>query len=141
MATPLKAPPFGRDTSATDQVRYGVVVSGAKLVVESILRLLRTPKGTLLDDRFWGYALAERLGAEFSQRDTDVVAVELEAEIAKDDRVDGVTVTAIFSKVGTSARLKIVIDVDLVAGGSFSMVLAYQDLTIEVLDIDFGGAS
>lgn len=142
MATPLKAPPYGRDTSATDQVHYGVIVSGAKLVVENILRLLRTPKGTLLDDLFWGYSLADRLGSAFSQRDADAVPGELEAEISKDDRVDVVTVTAVMSTIGAGVRrLKLTIDVELAAGVTFSMVLAYQDLTIEVFAIDFGGGA
>lgn len=142
MVTPLKAPPFGRDTSAVTQVRYGVIVSGAKLVAESILRFLSTPTGSLLDDPFWGDSLADLLGADFSQADADALPGRLEAGISKDDRIDDVTVTTVLSNVGPAVkRLKIAIAVTLSNGTSFSMVVAYQDLTVTLLDLNFGASS
>lgn len=142
MSAALKFPPYGRDTSAVDQVRYGVLVSGVKLVVESMLRMFRTPKGSLLDDRSWGHSLADRLGTDFSQADADALPGEIEAELEKDDRINNATVTATFSKLGAAARrMKIRIDVELSDGTSFALVLAYQDLALTVLDINFGGAA
>ncbi len=142
MSTPLQAPPFGRDTSATDQVRYGVIVSGPRLVAESIFRLLRTPKGQLLSDPFWGESLADRLGSDFSQADADTLPSQLEAAIEKDDRIDSVTVTSTLSKVGATALLlKLTIAATLSDGSSFSMVVAYQDLTVTLLELTFGGVT
>lgn len=142
MTTPLQAPPFGRDTSATDQVRYGVIVSGAKLVAESIFRFLRTPKGSLLDDQEWGYSLADRLGTDFDQPAADALPGELEAEIGKDDRIDDLEITAVLSSpTPTTRKLVLTIDATLSDGSSFSMVVAYQDLTLSLLEINFGGTS
>ena len=142
MTTPLKSPPFGQDTSATDQVRYGILVSGAKLVAESFFRFLRTPKGSLLDDPEWGDAIADRLGSDFSQADADALPGQLEAELGRDDRVDDVQVSVVFSTIGAATRkLTITIDATFSDGSSFSMVLAYQDLTLSLLELNFGGAS
>lgn len=142
MTTPLQSPPFGRDTSATDQVRYGVIVSGAQLVAESIFRFLRTPKGSLLDDLEWGYSLADQLGTDFSQTDADALPGTLEAEIGRDDRIDDVQVTAVLWPTGgATRRLTLTIAATLSNGSSFSMVVAYQDLSLSLLELNFGAAS
>ena len=140
--TPLKGGIYGRDTSATDQVRYGVIVSGAQLVAESIFRFLRTPRGSLLDDPEWGYSLADHLGTDFSQADADGLPGTLESELGRDDRIDAVTVTAILSATGgATKKLVLTISATLSNGSSFSMVVAYQDLSLSLLELNFGGTS
>lgn len=138
--TPLVAPPFGRDTSATDRVRYGRIVSGPLLVAEYFYRLFTSPKGSLLDDDpAWGEALADKLGANYSQADVDALPGKIESIMLRDERVDSVAIVATMTNgPGVKRSVKVTIGAQLVDGGTFTLALGIADLTVELLDISAG---
>jgi hypothetical protein len=140
MTTPLQGGLFGRDTSAMTRVRYGRLVSGTQLVGEHLFRTFTSPQGCLLDDDpTWGFSLADKLGSNYTQSDIDALPGMIEAAALQDERIDSVDVTAVGSAIGTVARkVTVTIIAELVDGGTFTLVLSIQDLTVALLDLTAG---
>lgn len=119
---------FGRDTSCTDRLRPGRVVSGKRLVAEAVYRRLTTTRGTLLYDPNYGLALVDLLGAEITPNQEAALPSRIKNELMKDGRIEDVRVS--LSKSGAAYTVEIEVEC---AAGPFDLVLSVSDLTTEIL--------
>ncbi len=70
--------------------------SGQEHLAECLFRRMTTPRGVLErigDDADWGYDVRAKLSAGQTQAQRDLIAEELRAELARDERVLDITVT------------------------------------------------
>lgn len=134
---------LGRDTSCTDGLRVGVIVTGARLVAEAIYRRLTTRRGQLRggkDEANYGINLPDYVGG----RDSRVVEASLpavvKAEVVKDQRIDesSVVVTVTRSTLGLGVAYDVHVHADT-GDGPFDLVLAVSDVTAEIVGLTTGG--
>jgi hypothetical protein len=120
----LRAPPFGRDVSATTQVHHGRVVSGTRLVAEAALRRLITERGSLQDDQSYGLPLSRWLGATMTEGDRLARAQQVRGELAKDPRLDRIDVVMREVRSGPSTHVVVEVTAATVAGGVSELAVA-----------------
>lgn len=104
------------------------LVSGTRGLAEALARRLVTPRGTLLDDPAYGYDLRSRLNDNLTPGDLAQLAVDVRAELARDERVEDAAVTVTFAN--STLRVAAVV---ATAAGPFRLVLAVSSVTAEVL--------
>lgn len=101
----------------------------------ALLRRLQTPRGFLAeafdDDPEYGYDLLERLNDELTEAELGGIDGEVEAELRKDERVEDITTSFVFSRADNAAELTI--DVHT-ADGPFRLILKISDLTTTILN-------
>lgn len=138
MTTPLTAPPYGQDTTATDRVYYGQLSSGAQLVGEALYRRLITPTGMLEDDPEYGFAIftyLQRSGPSPATADLLALRSRITRECLKDERVEDVVVTLTPTTSGPTFSADIKIDVTLDDSTTFTLALNVNDVTLALLGI------
>jgi phage baseplate assembly protein W len=134
---------LGRDTSCTTGLRSGRLVSGARLVAESLYRRLDTRRGTLRggrDEANFGIRLSDYIG----QGDDEFVRSSLPgiitAEATKDIRIDAsrlrVAVTRTRPGVGVKYDVRVTGWTDT---GPFDIVLQVSAVTVELVGLTAGG--
>ncbi len=141
MTTSLKAPPYGRDTSATRQVHHGRVVKDGTLLAEAAWRRITTRRGDLHDDQNYGLLISDLLGADATPDEIAAIPGRIRQELSKDDRLDpangavlNVTMTQSVSASGGVA-LDIAIDGVGAFGGTFRLSIHADDLNVELLEL------
>lgn len=132
----LRAPPFGRDTSATTHVHHGRMVSGARLVAEAQLRRLITERGSLQDDQSYGLPLSRWLGATSTEGERLARAQQIRGELAKDPRVGELEVVLRQSNDGPVARLVLEVTGRTIDDQPFELALASSGVTWAVLRLE-----
>lgn len=132
----LKAPPFGRDTSATTQVHHGRMVSGTRLVAEAVLRRLITERGSLQSDLGYGLPIRQWLGGVSTEADRLARAAQIRSECLKDPRVSAVGVVITPSGEGPARSWEIDIDGRTEDGGTFDLALAVSEVSFTVLRLE-----
>jgi hypothetical protein len=132
----LRASPFGRDTSATSQVHHGRLVSGTRLVAEAALRRLLTERGSLQDDLTYGLPLRAWLGAVSTPGDRLACADRVRGEIAKDPRIQQLSVDLAETRNGVSATWTLSVSATTLDGGSFDLALAADAVSFTVLRLE-----
>lgn len=133
--TPLVAPPFGRDVSCSDQIRYGVVVSGDQLILEDAYRRLSTDRGSL-DDVLnpdeaanYGYNLLGRLNHGILPNELRAVESAVVSELTKSPRLTAATCSIVASDGNTWT-----VSIALYAGGApIPLALNVNDVSISIL--------
>lgn len=141
MTTPLVSPPYGRDTSCTDRLYPGRVVSGGVLLGEALYRRFRSEREQLQDDADYGLSMDTWLGAAAQPDLIASIPGQLQAEAAKDKRIDEITVTMIKERIGDSPGigLTIVIEGTGVEGETFEFAVHINDVTVELLRLEGSG--
>lgn len=134
-------PDFGTDVSCTDSLQTGVLVSGAKLVAQSMYRRFSTPKGMLDggdEERDFGFDLADACGKVSTPAEEAALPSQIEAEALKDERVESadVTVDSTTDGVATSWTIGIVGTTSL---GPFELTLGVSDVTVQLLGLQASG--
>lgn len=104
------------------------LVRGVRGLAEACGRRLVTPRGSLLDDPGYGYDLRGRLNDNLTPADLAQLAVEVRAELMRDERVEEASVT-----VTLASNALRVSGVVLSSAGPFRLVLSVSSITAEVL--------
>lgn len=128
---------FGLDTSCTDSLRTGRLVSGARLVGEACYRRLITSRGTLPggeDEQNYGLDLADLLGSVSTKADEAALPGRIQTELLKDERLNAVDVNVVSTKSGPSVSWEITIEGHTDAG-PFVLVLGVAGVTVDLLKL------
>lgn len=123
---------YGTDLSCvTDLDPAGLEVSGRTCLAQAIARRLQTPRGGLIDDPNYGFAVTAFLNDDLTARDLALIASNVQAECVKDERVISASATVTLSAAGV---LTVAINlVDFV--GPFRLVLGVSALTVAILQV------
>jgi phage baseplate assembly protein W len=127
---------FGTDRHAVYGMRFRLV-SGLENLGIALLRRLKTPRGGLFYDPFYGSDIRDYLNRSYSQNDSSLIW-EIEqvtvTEVMKDPRVFSASATL---TVGTIPSREVSINLSLqTALGPFKLVINADNLTSEVLKIE-----
>ena len=128
---------FGRDTSCTDSLRSGRLVSGARLVGEAAYRRLITVRGTLPggeDEQNYGFDIAGKLGTVVTKSQEAALPGQVQTELLKDERLNAVNVNLVSTKNGPSVSWEVTVEGDTDAG-PFTLVLAVSGVTVDLLGL------
>jgi hypothetical protein len=107
-----------------------VLISGARVVAEAILKRWLTPRGSCFWDLDLGHDVRQYLSAAIDSTRLSAIETQLAAEAQKDERVESCTVTASFDP--TAKRFTLKSRVTLVEGETFSFVVGVDALTAEL---------
>ena len=132
----LKAPPYGRDTSATTQVHHGRIVSGTRLLAEAQLRRLITERGSLQDDLSYGLPIRQWLSSTTTEGDRLARAAQIRSELLKDPRLSTVSVDITEDRDGPVVAWTIDIEGQGEDGGTFDLSLLASEVTFAVLRME-----
>jgi hypothetical protein len=133
---------FGRDTSCTDGLHSGRIVTGALGVGQAGYRRLRTRRGTLRGparEGSYGLALHELVG-----QTGDLAALvaslpaQIRAELKKDERVAEVVARVVRTVVTPATYLEIEV-VMFTTDGTVSLTLGVSEVSVELLALNLGG--
>ena len=104
-------------------------------LAEALVRRLDTPRGSLPDDDDYGIDLRGLLNRGSVAADIQQLAGQIRAELAKDDRVDTLTVTVAPSSTGTVLRVEVAVQpVDAEIGG-FTLTLSASSASVLLEEI------
>ncbi len=124
---------FGRDTSCTDDLHPGRMVSGVELVQEAVYRRLIAPRGALVSDPSYGYDVRALLGVGSTDAGMARVPIVVRGEVLKDPRIRTCTVRAQRTQVGSSSYA-LTLDVQCTTDvGPFVLTLRIDDVSVERL--------
>jgi phage baseplate assembly protein W len=108
-----------------------VFVSGNVAVAQSLARRLSTPAGGLIDDPTYGYDLSGELNDDVSNSDIAQIQSRTAAECLKDERVADAVVSITF----VSSNFIVNIQVTLVTGQTFTLVLSVSQVAKDPINI------
>lgn len=109
-------------------------ITGPRVVLEACARRLMTRRGILRGSPEYGYDLTTRIGARVSAVGRERMKAAIEEELEKDERVQRARVVKFTAASGTY-QLTIGI---ILATGAFTLVLAVDAVTVEILRADKG---
>lgn len=122
---------FGTDILALDDLDPSfALVSGEAMLARAIARRLTTPRGGLFCDPDYGYDVRALLLDGLTPAKLASAQASIAAEVEKDERVAGATVT--FTQDTTAERLTISIELET-DEGPFDLVLSVDALSAELL--------
>lgn len=117
---------FGSDISCTDDLSSNLeVVTGTAVILEALVRRLRTPRGGLFYDLEYGTDVRQYVN---SSTPLFRVAQAVEAECLKDERVEAATATV----TRESDRLMIEVAIDT-ADEPFVLTIGVDALTSDLI--------
>jgi hypothetical protein len=122
---------YGSDMSLLmDLDPMGTVVIGRLLLAQALIRRWTTPRGRLLDDPNYGYAVTDELNDDLSPTDISDIADNMDAEAEKDERVVSSSTIVQFNAVTGFLITNTTIED---GGGPFQLVLQISDVTVTIL--------
>lgn len=122
---------LGTDISCTlDSPPEMGEVTGRTCLAQAIVRRLITPRGRLIDDPDYGYDLSQYLNDDLARSDLARIQFESESECTKDERVLSASVVLTVAS-GTMTAIVTLQDAD----GPFTLVLAINDVTVQLLTV------
>jgi hypothetical protein len=122
---------YGSDMSLLmDLDPMGTVVTGRLLLAQALIRRWTTPRGRLLDDPNYGYAVTDELNDDLSPTDLSDIADNMDAEAIKDERVVSSQTTVQFNQANGWLITTSIIDD---GAGPFPLVLQISDVTVTIL--------
>jgi len=123
---------FGRDTSCTDTLRIGRMVSGVRVVAEAAYRRLISRKGELLSDPDYGLCLADYLGASSSPSDVARLPGLVRSQLLRDARLRSVDASVDETSTGTERAWEVTVE-GYTDAGPFALVVAVSGVTTKLL--------
>lgn len=114
-----------------DLTMPAVLVSGLRVVGEAMARRLQTPRGGLIDDPNYGFALSEYVNDDITPADLANIKANTLAEAQKDERIISATVTVVLASDGllvTTIKAQ-------TSSGPFKLVLSSSDVTTQILQV------
>jgi hypothetical protein len=132
----LSASPFGTDTSCTDFLVPGRLVSGTELLAQAAYRRLITVRGQLEDDLNYGFAICQKLNSELTDVDLATLGGLIRLELLKDDRIEEVVVSlGTVRNVSSGVEMNITITLTAKDDTTFTLVLLATEVTLTILSI------
>ncbi len=107
------------------------MVSGFRVVGESIYRRWITPRGRLIGYPDYGTDLTQFINDDMSKRDIAAMNASLQAEALKDERVTGATVTSTLANDGTLT----IVGVFDTGQGPFTLTIAASEVSVKILEL------
>ena len=126
---------FDPTTGAPSLNPAGALIEGPRVVLERCAKRLTTQKGALVGAESFGLDLMTYAGKRLTPIARARIRAEVEAELARDEAVQRARVVSIDEGSAGSFVMRIQIEL---ATGTFSLVLAAPQLTVEILDQDQG---
>ena len=124
-------PDFGTVLSCTNDIASdGRVVTGFRVVAESIVRRWTTPRGRLIGYPDYGLDLTQYVNADMSPRDIAGLVASLAAEAAKDERVSSCDVSATLAD-----EVLTVTAIVNTTKGPFTFVVAASAVSVDLLSV------
>jgi hypothetical protein len=99
-SVPVEPFGYGVDLVCADDLTASMTetdMSSAQSIAQDAYHRLSTRKGSLLDDPDFGFDLVSLLSAPLTQEQITALPLQIQNELAKDDRVDDVTVELSYS--------------------------------------------
>jgi hypothetical protein len=122
---------YGSDMSLLmDLDPMGTVITGRLLLAQALIRRWTTPRGRLLDDPNYGYAVTDELNDDLGPADINQIAANMDAEAIKDERVVSSQTTVQFNPATGFLITTTIIDD---GSGPFPLVLQISDVTVTIL--------
>lgn len=123
---------FGTDISTFPDLDLTfTVISGPRVLGESIARRLSTPYGAFPWAPDYGLDVRQLLGAKFDPAGVDLWRARITAEVEKDERVTSAAVTLTLAPDRLSASMAINI---IAADEPFRFVLTVDQVTVQLLE-------
>lgn len=86
---------YGTDIWCIDDIDEGFTeISGRKVLIQNLIRRLRTPRGGIIDAPDYGLDLAELLSRGMTPAEVGAIPGAVRSELLKDERVAAVAVTS-----------------------------------------------
>lgn len=128
---------YGKDISATTELRTGRYATGVRLVAEAVFRRLTTPRGMLRGDeeeQNYGLDLTELIGSVSTSSDAAALGGRIRSELKKDERLErvDVVVTASSNRVAKTFLIQIAC---VTTEGPFELQVSVGEVTVELLGI------
>jgi hypothetical protein len=101
-----------------------------RCVTETVARALCTPRGSMEDAPNNGYDLRSRLNSKWMRRDLFNVQTSSEGEALKDERVYSASASIKWNARSRQLDVRLIVDCMV---GSFPLVLAISDVSVEIL--------
>lgn len=108
----------------------GGMVSGRLALAQALARRLITTRGTLIDDRDYGYDLSDHLNGRLTARDLADASAQIITQFRLDDRVRDAEVSV--SYLGSVLLVAALI---FDGEGSFPLTLSVSDITLTILKV------
>lgn len=127
----------GLDTYCLDSLEPGRMATGVELVAQRCYHRLITPRGMLRggeEEADFGMDLAGFIGSTEDSALESMLPVRVQNELLKDPTVDAVKVIANRTEIGGRVSWDLTVRVQS-AAGPFDLILAVDDLTVEMLGI------
>lgn len=132
----MALPDFGTGLDVNTGWPYSFsYTSGLLNLGNNLCRRLQTIRGSLAWDEDCGYNIRGLLRGSLTAGELSRFAAAIGAECEKDERVEAATATVVVS----GEVLRVTVDVTT-AAGPFSLVLAVNDVTVELLALSATGA-
>lgn len=132
---------YGTDTYMFDSLRTGRMATAVDLLAQACYRRLTTPRGTLDDGEegaVYGLDVCDFVGRTSTADAAVSLPAAVEAELAKDDRIAEVLVTATIT-TATDGTDAIDLEVSVVpfdeAINTFQLTLAVSAVSVSVLGV------
>ena len=125
---------LGTDFGCVDDVNANLSVTptGERCLGENIARRISSARGSLFYDTDYGTDVRSRLNAIERK---EILALHLEAEALKDERVKGVKAALEFGEAGTAQAGTVLVELELTTSdGPFVLVLSVDAVTVEILE-------
>ncbi len=118
------------DEGELDLDPFGNEIAGPVVVAESVARGWETNPGDLPWSTDDGADISRYLNADISPADTLAIAIGLEEDAKRDERVDAIDVAVAFDDASSSLDIT---GNGLTSAGPFTLVLSPDDLTIAAI--------
>ena len=116
---------YGTDLSCVSDLTPNMAeTNGTHAVAEAIARRLQTPRGSLIGDANYGFALTDYVNDDVSQQDIAIISSNTQQECLKDERVSSAKAQLTFANNALVATISLV-----AAPGPFTLVLSISNLT------------
>ncbi len=104
-------------------------------LAQAIVRRLDCPRGQLPDDKDYGISLRQYANKGTTAAEIQSLAGQIKNEIAKDDRVESLTVTVRPSSTGTTLRVELAVLPVAARLGGFTLTLSVTSAAILIEEI------
>ena len=123
---------FGEDVSTYPDLDPNFILQGGnRVVAETILRMLETPRGSLVYAPDRGYDVRALFGEAITQRTLAQAKRSIEAECLKDERVEAVATALDFDAATSTLQIRLEVTT---AAGPFQLTLAVTAVSLTILD-------
>lgn len=127
---------YGTDLSCTTDFAFDfseVDAQSRQAIVEQLVRMYITARGTLIDDPSWGLDVRLYLNHAMTPRDIVDLQNAMAAQAKRDDRINDATVTCTYTEATKRMRATVIIDPVDPSLGPFEAILSVTSADV-VLD-------